>query len=233
MFRSALAALCSLALLCSLSFAQNDRATISGRTTDPSGAVISGAEVTATNLDTNVSNGTKTNADGIFVLPGLKAGRYRLVAKKDGFSQLVKTDIVLNVQDEAVENITMKVGSVSEMVNVVADQVTIDTTDATVSMVVNRQFVENLPLNGRTFQSLIQLAPGVVVTPATIGDEGQFSVNGQRTDTNYFSIDGVSANIATSANGSQVLYRNAGGSLPGFSVLGGTNNLVSIDALQE
>jgi len=233
MFRSALAALCSLALLCSLSFAQNDRATISGRTTDPSGAVISGAEVTATNLDTNVSNGTKTNADGIFVLPGLKAGRYRLVAKKDGFSQLVKTDIVLNVQDEAVENITMKVGSVSEMVNVVADQVTIDTTDASVSMVVNRQFVENLPLNGRTFQSLIQLAPGVVVTPATIGDEGQFSVNGQRTDTNYFSIDGVSANIATNQLGSSTLYRSAGGSLPGFSVIGGTNNLVSVDALQE
>ena len=233
MFRSVFATLCSLALLCSFCIAQSDRATMSGRVTDPTGAVIPAAEVTATNLDTNVSIGTKTNDGGIFVLPALKAGRYRLVAKKDGFSQLVKTDIVLNVQDEAVENIVMKVGSVSEMVNVVADQATVNTTDATVSTVVNRQFVENLPLNGRTFQSLIQLAPGVVVTPATIGDEGQFSVNGQRTDTNYFAIDGVSANIATNQLGSSTLYRSAGGSLPGFSVIGGTNNLVSVDALQE
>ena len=213
--------------------AQTESATLSGRVTDPSGAAIVGAEVVLTNVDTNVEQRTKTNAAGLYVFTGLHPGRYRAAAGATGFKTLIKESLILHVQDEVAENFSLPVGSVTESITVTAGGELVNTESAAVSTVVDRQFVENLPLNGRTFQSLIELAPGVVVTPATIGDEGQFSVNGQRTDTNYFSIDGVSANIATSTNGSQTLYRNAGGSLPGFSVIGGTNNLVSIDALQE
>ena len=106
----------------------------------------------------------------------------------------------------------------------------VNTESAAVSTVVNRQFAENLPLNGRSFQSLIDLTPGVVVTPSNGYDDGQFSVNGQRTDSNYWMVDGVSANIGISvANPSSGLA----GALGSFSVLGGTNSLVSVDALQE
>ena len=70
-----------------------------------------------------------------------------------------------------------------------------NTTDATVSTVVDRQFAENLPMNGRSFQTLIQLTPGVVLTPSGPSSDGQFSINGQRADSNYWMIDGVSANI--------------------------------------
>jgi hypothetical protein len=88
---------------------------------------------------------------------------------------------------------------------------------------VDRRFIGNQPLNGRSFQSLIQLAPGVVVTPASIVTQGQFSVNGQRPGANHFSVDGVSANFGLPAATSP--YEGAGGSVPSFSAQGGTSSL--------
>jgi hypothetical protein len=114
---------------------------------------------------------------------------------------------------------------------VTADQLNVNTTDATVSTIVDRQFAENLPLNGRSFQSLIQLTPGVVLTANNGFDTGQFSVNGQRANANYWMVDGVSANIGVSASFSP--GSGLAGTLGSTSVLGGTNSLVSVDALQE
>src|SRR5262249_8274827 len=108
----------------------------------------------------------------------------------------------------------------------------INSNDAAVSTVVDRQFVENMPLNGRSFQSLIGLGAGVVMTTSTIaGDQGQFSVAGQRAGSNYFSVDGAGANFGIS-NGI-LPGQTANGGLPALSVLGSTASLVSIDALQE
>jgi hypothetical protein len=99
-----------------------------------------------------------------------------------------------------------------------------------VSTLIGNRFVENLPLNGRSFSSLIDLAPGVVLTPTNALEQGQFSVNGQRPDANYFLVDGVSATLGTAGSGG--LLRQAG-QLPSTSAFGGTSNLVSLDALQE
>src|SRR5207237_1379424 len=95
----------------------------------------------------------------------------------------------------------------------------VNTQDATVSTVVDRRLVENIPLNGRSFQTLIALTPGVVVTAASASELGQFSVNGQRADANYFTVDGVSANFGV--NASAALFQDAAGSVPGFSAQGG------------
>src|SRR5258707_10927279 len=86
-------------------------------------------------------------------------------------------------------------------------------------------------MNGRSFQSLIQLTPGVVVVPSNANDPGQFSINGQRADANYWTVDGVSANIGVS--GGSGLQGGLAGTLGGLSAQGGTNSLVSIDAMQE
>src|SRR5205814_1006270 len=88
----------------------------------------------------------------------------------------------------------------------------------------------NLPMNGRSFQTLIELTPGVVPTVSTFRDSGQFSVNGQRAASNYWMLDGVSANVGI---GNTSPGNGAGGAVGSFSVLGGTNSLVSVDALQE
>ncbi len=215
--------------LSGICLAQSESATLSGRVTDPSGSAIAGAEVVLTNADTNVESRTKTNANALYVFTGVRPGRYRVAAGATGFKVLIKDGLVLHVQDELAENFTLPLGTVSEVVTVSADATRVDTTDASVSTVVDRNFAENLPLNGRSFQSLIQLTPGVVVTASSAADPGQFSINGQRTDANYWTVDGVSANIGVAAVGKGGLS----GSLGGFSAQGGTNSMVSIDAMQE
>jgi hypothetical protein len=99
--------------------------------------------------------------------------------------------------------------------------------------VVDRQFAENLPMNGRSFQTLIQLTPGVVTAASNSYDSGQFSINGQRTSSNYWMVDGVSANIGVGVSSLGNPGNGAAGALPSFSAQGGTNSLVSVDALQE
>jgi hypothetical protein len=228
----ALVVLALLVLASSLPLiAQSETATVSGRVTDPQGAVVPSVELLVTNIDTDVSTSGKTNSAGIYVVTSLKPGRYRITVTKAGFQTINLSGIVLNVQDSLSKNFELKVGSVSEQVTVVADQQNVNTTDATVSTVVDRRFVENMPLNGRSFQTLITLTPGAVTTPTTFSEEGQFSVNGQRADANYYMVDGVSANIGTSSGSG--LIQSIGGGLPGLSALGSTNTLVSVDAMQE
>jgi len=211
--------------------AQTPTASINGRILDPSRAVIPGATVEAINVDTNAKYSTETDAAGLFTMANLPPGNYRLEVAKPGFRTIVKPDMVLHVQDAIALNFDMSVGSISESVTVPGGAPLINTESATVSTLVDRQFVENMPLNGRSFQTLIMLTPGTVVTPTTYASQGQFSVNGQRADANYFTVDGASANIGVSAGNG--LPQTAGGSIPGLSAMGGTNSLVSVDAMQE
>jgi len=211
-------------------FAQTESARVSGRVTDSTGAVIVGVQCTITDIGTNVSATTATNRDGIYVFPDLHPATYRLSIQKDGFHTVVKPGLELHVQDAIDENFTLAVGSTSETVTVTGGAPVLQTESAAVSTVVDSQFVENMPLNGRSFQSLIALTPGVVFTSSGIGN-GQFSVNGQRGDANYFMVDGVSANfgVSTGTNFGQTL----GGTTPALTSGGGTNGLVSVDAMQE
>jgi hypothetical protein len=211
--------------------AQMETATLSGTVMDQSGAAIPDSQVEVTNSDTNITVTTTTNKAGLYVVPALKPGRYRVQIVKQGFKQIVLTDLVLNVQDVVSRNFNLQVGAVSESISVAADAEKINASDATVSTVIDRNFAENLPMNGRSFQTLIELTPGVVLTTSNPNDAGQFSVNGQRADSNYWTVDGVSANI--SAQSSFGGGNGFTGGLPALSVQGGTNSLVSVDALQE
>jgi Carboxypeptidase regulatory-like domain len=156
----------ALALICVLialaSFAQTEGARISGRVTDLRGAVIVGAQCKITNIETDVSTATSTNEDGIYVIPGLRPATYRLTIEKEGFRTVVQPSLQLYVQDAVNENFTMAIGPASESVTVFADTSGLQTDSAAVSTVIDDQFVQNMPLNGRSFQSLIALAPGTV-----------------------------------------------------------------------
>jgi|HubBroStandDraft_6_1064221.scaffolds.fasta_scaffold03860_3 hypothetical protein len=225
-----------LMVLCfaGVAMAQTETATISGLITDDTGAVVPGAEVKLQSVDRGSAISAATNNAGIYVFASVQPGQYQLTVHKPGFKQVDFLGLIVNVQDHIEQNFRLQVGSVAESVTVEASAATINTTDASVSTVVDRQFAENLPMNGRSFQTLIQLTPGVVSITSTSQDSGQFSVNGQRGTSNYFTIDGVSANIGISAvSGQGALNNGAAGVLSGFSVQGGTNSLVSVDALQE
>lgn len=230
--------LVSAAMLLSILFfavvpalAQSELATVFGRVTDPSGAVIGGAEVEVRNIDTGISVTSATNADGLYIVPSLHPGDYVISVHKSGFRSVSATGLELNVQDNVARNFSLQVGSAAESVTVSAEAQKIDTTDATISTVIDRNFAENLPMNGRSFQTLIELVPGVVVVPSNGSDPGQFSANGQRSAANYWTIDGVSANVGVPALFTQ--GNGMGGSIPGLSIQGGTNSLVSVDAMQE
>jgi len=234
---------CFLTLLLTIStslFAQTERAGISGRITDPNGAVVPHAVVEAIQNDTNVKTTTETNADGLYYLAALRPGSYRIVVSKDGFQQVIQANVLLHVQDELTLNFALRIGSVNETVTITAEPQLMNTTDAAVSTVIDRQFVANLPLNGRSFNMLLQLTPGVVIAPSGAstnglgGDApGQFSVGGQRSDANNFTVDGVSANFGTSPASSLDLGQSGLGGIQALSALGGTSSLVSVDALEE
>src|SRR6202034_2769504 len=144
--------------------AQSPDGNINGLVSDPSSAAVVGAEVLAVNDVTGVQNTTKTNSDGIYVLPNRPPGPYRLQVSKIGFKTLIKPDIILTVQDSLAINFTLPVGAASEILTVTGGAPLMNTESAVVSTVVDRQFAENLPMNGRSFQTLIQLTPGVVLT---------------------------------------------------------------------
>jgi Carboxypeptidase regulatory-like domain/TonB dependent receptor-like, beta-barrel len=210
---------------------QSTNASITGRIIDPAKALIVDARVAAINTGTNLRYETTTNTAGEYYLANLPPGPFRIEVERPGFKKVIKPDVILHVQDALRIDFEMTIGAVSETVTVEAGAPLVNTESAAVSTVINRTFVENLPLNGRTFQTLITLTPGVVLTPTAFNDQGQFSVNGQRADANYFTVDGVSANFGTT--GFQALLQTGGGALPALSASGGTNSLVSVDAMQE
>ncbi len=211
--------------------AQTPTAVVNGQVRDASGAAISGAAVEVFNDATHVRYSSETNEEGIYSVPNLPPGTYHIQVSKPGFKTLVHPDIILNVQDARAIGFTLPVGAVSDTVTVESGTPLIDTESAAVSTVVDRQFAENLPLNGRSFQTLVELTPGVVLTVSNAFDSGQFTVNGQRAASNYWMLDGVSANIGVSSG--NVQGNGYAGALGSFSALGGTNSLVSVDALQE
>ena len=211
--------------------AQSTSGSVTGRITDPQGALIVDASVVAVCGDTNARHVTTTNGSGQYYLASLPPGGYRIEIEKSGFKKLVKQGVFLHVQDALEIDLAMTLGPASETVTVEAGAPLANTESGTVSTLVDRTFVENLPLNGRSFQTLIALTPGVVLTATNFDNQGQFSVNGQRTDANYFAVDGVSANFGVT--GLLQMVQTATGALPALNVSGGTNSLVSVDAMQE
>jgi Carboxypeptidase regulatory-like domain/TonB-dependent Receptor Plug Domain len=217
-------------------FSQSTDATISGGVTDPTGQFITGAAVEVANDETGVRYSVQTNSSGMYFVPILPPGRYHVQVSKQGFKTIIKSDVVLNVQGAIALNFVLPVGATSQSITVESGSSLLNTTDASVSTVIDRKFVENLPLNGRSFQDLISMTPGVVTqspqSTQSLGYNGDFSVNGQRTESNYYTVDGVSGNFGA-GNGYAVGQAAAGGALGGSTALGTTQSLISVDALQE
>src|SRR5438067_5593760 len=203
--------------------AQSASATLSGTLLDPNGAVVPAANITVTEVATGVQRTATTNDQGYFSIPLLKPSTYLLQVEHQGFMTAEVKDVLLNVGDQRSLRIEMKVGDVKEVVNVTNEAPLLNTESAAVSTVVDRNFAENIPLNGRSFQTLINLTPGVVAIPSNAFDAGQFSVNGQRGSSNYWMVDGVGANVGIGVTSSGTGTGNGlGGALGSFSVLGGT-----------
>ncbi len=199
---------------------QVDTGTIVGTVTDPSGAVVSGAKVTLTNLGTNAALSTSTGADGTYTFTPVRVGNYRIDVSAQGFQSATQRNIAVDVSSHVEANFALKPGSVTEVVDVTSSAPVLETQSAAVGQVIDRRSVDSLPLNGRNFTFLAQLAAGVNTPQAdTRGNaaSGAFAANGLRPAQNNYLLDGIDNNSDT------------------VDFLNGTNYVVlpPVDAIQE
>jgi hypothetical protein len=220
-------ALLSLLLVCSLPVMAQVSAAISGRVTDQTGSTVSGATVTAKDKDMGISRVTVTDAAGRYQLPALPLGQYEVEAAKSGFAGAVRSGIVLVVGEDAAADLTLKVGSVSEQVKVVADAPMVNATTQDISGLVGEKEVKELPLNGRSYDLLLTINPGVVnftwektggigVSNSSTGNN--FAVSGNRPQQNLFLLNGIEFTGAAENN-----------MQPG----GASQNLIGVEAVRE
>lgn len=200
--------LLTVALLCTTGSAQTVTGNISGMITDTSGAVIVGAKVTATNVDTNIKTTTTTNNDGVYSIRFLQIGQYTITAEAKGFARVVTNAFALEAVHQAKVDATLHAGAESTVVEVTADATIMDTEDGMISTTISASSINNMPVNGHNMSVLMQFVPGV-----SIGDQNQFNgatgspnnagertqsfatlpnVNGNRTTDNDYTFDGVS-----------------------------------------
>jgi hypothetical protein len=175
-------------------------ATLTGRVTDPSDAVMAGVKVEATNVETNVVYSGETNGQGLYNIPNLPPGTYRVRVEKPAFRTINKPDVELHVQDVIPLNFSMEVGSAAESINVEAGAPLIQADPQRGGDFVSRE-VRNLPLAGQNPLSLARTLPGAIVPAGTMGYSGplesSFSVNGQRSKANNYLLDGTENNDFT------------------------------------
>jgi len=225
------------AILLRLSFlnglwGQVGTATVTGEVEDSTRARIPAASITLINTLTGAENRSTTDRYGHFAVTGVLPGNYLLQVEREGFATLQFMGMNLNLGDTKNVLVRMRLGTISQTVHVDGAGLTLDVNDASLSTVVNQKFVSNVPLNGRSFQDLIAMTPGAETQSPQNPGQGDFSVNGQRTDTNSYTVDGVSGNIGP---GSLTDFQKlpSMGRYAGTTAIGTTQSLVSLEALQE
>jgi hypothetical protein len=187
---------------------------------DQSGAVVSGAKVTVTNTATSVSRLVTTTGAGEYAAADLDPGTYTVTAESPGFKKAVST-VQVEVSRDVRVNLKLQPGTINETVNVTAEGALADTTDTTLNGVLSNKAINELPLQGRDFQNLLPLHPGVQRTPG--GGFHSVTSNGNRPDDNNFYIDGADDNDAYYG---ETVVNDAG-------ISGTPASFLPLDAIQE
>lgn len=196
---------------------QEVTATIDGAVLDPEGSAVPGAEVTATHLETGVVRKGRAGGEGTFSFPALPIGGYEIAASHPGFKKAMKRGIELHIGDHLRVEIPLQVGDVAQEVTVTADALQVQTETSEQGGLISGEQVRELQLNGRSFMQLVELLPGVAsdmpdrVDPNT---NPALSINGGRSSSNTFNIDG--------SNNSDVIVGS-----------GSLNTFTSVDTIQE
>lgn len=207
--------------------AQVDEGSIQGRVADTTGAVIPNALVTLRNEETGVKQLTHTDAQGDYTFSPVRVGVYAIIVEIQGFARQEHEHIRLDIQQQLSIPFTLSVGSLEQSVTVTAGAPILQTENASVGQVVATQQVNDLPLNGRNYQFLAQLAAGVTFGQKDARNEdanGRFTVSGMRATQNNFVLDGIDNNsmITSHSNGRDAVIQTPVDALSEFKVL--TNN---------
>ena len=198
---------------------------------DPSGAAVPDAGVTVVNEDSGFRHVTQSQPDGGYTAGNLTPGDYKITVRKEGFRTMIRFHVRLDQAAPARADFALSLGSVQETITVEGASSALNRDAAVVATTLGRDDIDRLPLNGRGVLGLLELGPGANVVPATRGDAGQFVADGQRANTNYFTVDGVSANNGVTAGG--LPAQTTGGALPVLSAFGSLDSLISPDSIEE
>jgi len=221
-FRNTCITTLAVILVAGTAFAQKDMGSILGTVRDTSGAVVPGAKVTVTDTDRGTTFETTTNATGEYAANPLRIGRYNVTVEKQGFRKQVVGPIEVNVQARAEVNIALHVGQIAETITVTSEGPQLETETSELGQVVSGKQATTLPLNGRNFAQLAQLAAGVV--PAEPGSRTEtsfgFSSNGARALQNNYLLDGIdnNANLGDVLNGSAYVIQPSVDAIGEFKV---------------
>ena len=213
-----------------------DLASLTIRVADPSAARVPGASVVLVDLHRGVIRKNETNSSGFVSFDSLPAGEYSLEVEKSGFNKYKVSTLNLILRDRQTLNVELKVGAAAGASVNVIDRVEVISADAAQGVPLSQDYVQNLPVNGRSPETLILMAPGV--TSAT-GSGSDFNANGLRSNTNYYTLDGVSVNRSIGGGGAGGGAggggRFGGGGEGGPPIRGGSasTELISIDDMQE
>jgi hypothetical protein len=183
-----------IALGPSRAYAQQATAQITGTVKDPSGAVLIGAQVTLTNVNTNISRTAKTNKDGSYLFTLIPIGTYQLSVEQQGFEKYIQKGITLQINQNARQDVTLKIGATSQVVEVQGDVTQVDTLSATLGKVETTQRILDLPLVERDTLQLGLLQAGVFAPDQDDGSGNPYSVSGQRSESMTFLLDGADNN---------------------------------------
>ncbi len=191
--RSVCAVLFAL-FLTSFALAQQETATITGEVKDASGAVVPGAALTITNIATGVALKSASNEQGLYTVPSLKPGPYTVTVEKSGFKKFVRSGLVLQVAQVTRVDVSLQVGELTNTVEITEAAALLETENSSRGSVIDQKKIQELPLNGRDYNQLALLSPGVLPTTprlASVNFKGAINVNGNRTFNNVFLLDGV------------------------------------------
>ena len=212
---NALLASTLVCLILTTAQAQSNSGSIVGTIKNTGGEVISGAQITITQVQTNKQFSATTNSEGYYVSPPLAVGEYSVEARMAGFRRAVYSSITIQIQQTAVADFTLDVGEVSEQVEITAQAPVLETTNSALGKVVDNRRIGDLPLNTRNVYSLIFLTPGVSGSIGNNYNSMSYSVNGARPTMMDTVIDGLTASFPT---------------VNGFT---GISIFPSVDAIQE
>ncbi len=225
----------AVVLLSQAALAQSSGGSLSGTVSDPSGAVLAGADVTIEKLDTHETRRIASSSSGLYSAPNLTPGTYRLTVSKAGFSTLTRTGIEIEVGASVVVDVPMTIGASEQKVEVTGEASVIEAASSSIGAVNTGQTIRELPLNGRDWTSLAALQPGVTVirTEASVGaglantrgNRGlgtMMSIDGSRPQQNNYRLDGVSLNDYAGSGPASVLGVSLGvDAIQEFSVVTG------------
>ena len=203
-----------------ITFGQAGSATVRGKVTDPSGLVVVGANVEATNTATSVTHPTATNDAGFYCLSSLPPGRYSLTVEKAGFATIVKPDIDLHAADDISVNFELQIGAIGQTATVLGGAPLVNTTSSSLGGLVQADEIAGMPLNGRNYINLTLLQPGIAPSPNIIQggtyNGTWYSSNGATMRSNNFMLDGA------------IMQDVNGGSTANFS-----GRTLGLDGIQE